>query len=262
MTTVVVGAGPVGAVCARALAEQGEDVLLVDPDPGPLPDGTWQRRGVMQFSHPHFFRHHVPQVMSQLVPQMWAEVLASGAVVNEPPEGMPAGMSTMSSRRSTFEAALRRSAVHERLTRIVAPAHRLAAHPRRGTAGRRARGLGTNEEAARAAVAVSDEPGSRSDRDLDRRVRSDVESNGSVHSSDVDFGDTAGAQRFDVRGSVPQAAHDANPSGRLSEHLRQDVAELLTSVVAEHYVAVLPELRNGGGVDQRDRPAQSLRQQL
>lgn len=114
-----------GAVCARALAEQGEDVLLVDPDPGPLPDGTWHRRGVMQFAHPHFFRFQVPQVMSQLVPQMWAEVVASGAVVNEPPEGMPAVMTSVSTRRSTFEAALQRSAVHERLTRLVGSAERV-----------------------------------------------------------------------------------------------------------------------------------------
>lgn len=125
MTTAVVGAGPVGAVCARALAEQGEDVLLVDPDPGPLPDGTWHRRGVMQFAHPHFFRFQVPQVMSQLVPQMWSEVLASGVVVNDPPEGMPAGLTSVSTRRSTFEAALQRSAVHERLTRIVGTAEQV-----------------------------------------------------------------------------------------------------------------------------------------
>lgn len=151
MATAVVGAGPVGAVCARALAEQGEDVLLVDPDPGPRPDGTWHRRGVMQFAHPHFFRFQVPQVMSELVPQMWAEVLASGAVVNDPPDGMPPHMTSVSTRRSTFEAALQRSSAHERVTRIVGTAEQVC------SVGGRVSGLvvdGTVHHADRVVVAA------------------------------------------------------------------------------------------------------------
>ncbi len=35
MRTVIVGSGPVGMFCAMVLARRGEDVVLVDRDPGP-----------------------------------------------------------------------------------------------------------------------------------------------------------------------------------------------------------------------------------
>ena len=108
MATAVVGAGPVGMVVAHGLAGAGEDVLLVDADPGPGPDGSWRRRGVMQFSHPHFFRHLVRQVLEQHTPELWEAVVGAGAVVNAPPEGLPPTMTTVAARRSTLEGALRR----------------------------------------------------------------------------------------------------------------------------------------------------------
>ena len=105
-------------VVALALAERGEHVVVVDPDAGPTAHGTWQRRGVMQFLHPHFFRHHVRRVLEERVPTMWEAVVAAGGVVNDPLPGMPASMTTLACRRSTFEAALRRALAHERL-RVV-----------------------------------------------------------------------------------------------------------------------------------------------
>lgn len=116
MTTAVVGAGPVGTVLAQALAARGEAVLLLDPDPGPAPDGTWRRRGVMQFGHPHNYRFQVGQVLQELVPLTWAEVVAAGCVVNAPPDGVPPWARTLSARRCTFEAALRRGLRHSGVT--------------------------------------------------------------------------------------------------------------------------------------------------
>ena len=108
MTTAVVGAGPVGMVMAHGLAGTGEDVLLVDADPGPAADGSWRRTGVMQFAHPHFFRHLVRQVLEQHTPELWAAVVRAGVVVNAPPEGLPPTITTVAARRSTLEGAMRR----------------------------------------------------------------------------------------------------------------------------------------------------------
>jgi 2-polyprenyl-6-methoxyphenol hydroxylase-like FAD-dependent oxidoreductase len=126
MRAAVVGAGPVGLVCAVALAEQGHDVLVVDPDGGPDTDGSWRRHGVMQFHHPHFFRFQVREALETQVPEMWDAVVAAGGIVNPAPEGMPPGMTTMSCRRSTFERALRGVAQqHERVTFVPAYADRV-----------------------------------------------------------------------------------------------------------------------------------------
>ena len=45
MRTVVVGGGPVGTICAMALARRGNDVIVVDRDPGPPVVDRWERRG-------------------------------------------------------------------------------------------------------------------------------------------------------------------------------------------------------------------------
>lgn len=116
MTTAVVGAGPVGMVCALALATSGEQVLLLDRDAGPAPDGTWRRTGVMQFMHPHFFRPQVRSVLEQHAPAMWEAVVAAGSVVNDPPPGLPPSITTVAARRSTFEGALRRALRDDRIT--------------------------------------------------------------------------------------------------------------------------------------------------
>jgi len=103
---VVVGAGPVGLYSAIVLARRGNDVLVVDRDAGPEPDGSWSRRGVMQFRHPHFFRANVGGVFRQTAPDLWDAVVAAGGVP-VPAPGAPDGVLNLQCRRSTFEAAIR-----------------------------------------------------------------------------------------------------------------------------------------------------------
>ena len=41
MRVAVIGAGPAGLFLGSALAGRGHDVVAVDRDPGPPPDGAW-----------------------------------------------------------------------------------------------------------------------------------------------------------------------------------------------------------------------------
>lgn len=112
MATVVVGAGPVGLFCAMALSRRGHDVTLVDRDGGPAADGTWQRRGVMQFRHPHFFRHIVRSALLTELPEAWEAIMAAGGIAVQMP-GAPEAVTSLQARRSTVEGALWACAVRE-----------------------------------------------------------------------------------------------------------------------------------------------------
>ena len=105
MRAVVVGGGPVGMFCGMALARRGDEVIVVDRDPGPPASGRWARRGVMQFVLPHFFRPIVRQVLAGTLPGVWDALLAAGGVPARPP-GFPEEMTGLECRRSTFERAL------------------------------------------------------------------------------------------------------------------------------------------------------------
>ena len=102
MKTVVVGAGPVGLVSALGLAAQGREVTVIDRDPGPAADGSWSRRGVMQFEHPHAFRPIVGEVLHEIAPRAMPALIAAGCVPVRPP-GAPHHVAGLMSRRSTFE---------------------------------------------------------------------------------------------------------------------------------------------------------------
>lgn len=116
MATVVVGAGPVGLFSAMALARRGHDVTLVDRDSGPGAGGTWQRRGVMQFRHPHFFRPIVRNALLAELPDGWDAIVAAGGLPVRM-EGAPEAMTGLQARRSTVETALWACAAREpRLT--------------------------------------------------------------------------------------------------------------------------------------------------
>jgi len=122
MRAAVVGAGPVGLVLGIALARQGHEVLLVDRDSGPPASGRWQRRGVMQFALPHFFRHPLRQVLLDLAPDLWDALVAAGGRPALPP-GAPEEATGLACRRETLERTLRQAAGHERrLTLLTAHA--------------------------------------------------------------------------------------------------------------------------------------------
>ena len=115
MRVVVIGSGPTGLLAGAALARRGHDVVSVDRDPGPSgpsEDSAWRRRGVMQFEHAHGFRSQVGRVLHAEWPAAYDAWLARGATpidVDASP-GDPADRVVLS-RRSTFERALRASAV-------------------------------------------------------------------------------------------------------------------------------------------------------
>ena len=76
MRTAIVGAGPTGLYCAIALARRGYPVTLIDRDAGADPAGSWERRGVMQFHHPHGFRKQVCDALLAEMPDVFDALLA------------------------------------------------------------------------------------------------------------------------------------------------------------------------------------------
>ena len=105
MRIAVVGAGPVGSLCGLMLARRGHDVLLIDRDAGPPGGADWQRRGVMQFDLPHFFRWMVRDVICAEVPELWTALLLAGGVPALPP-GAPEMVTGLACRRRVFERTL------------------------------------------------------------------------------------------------------------------------------------------------------------
>ena len=109
MRVVVVGAGPTGLFTGMALARRGHRVTVVDRDTGPRADGSWPRRGVMQFHHPHAFRAQVVEARQAELPEVWDDLLAAGAepVAGPPGSDGPEELMAVRCRRSTFERVLR-----------------------------------------------------------------------------------------------------------------------------------------------------------
>ena len=109
---VIVGAGPTGLYTAVALARRGHQVTVIDRDPGPDDGQSWDRKGVMQFHHPHHFRQQVAEALLAEMPEVWDGLLAAGAVPARLPgqPGVPAGLRC---RRLTFERVLRSAAEAE-----------------------------------------------------------------------------------------------------------------------------------------------------
>ena len=112
MQIVIIGAGPAGLFLGSALARRGHRVTAVDRDPGPADDGTWARRGVMQFHHAHAFRQTVVEALGREVPAALDLWRAAGAEAIEFEDyGGTVTRLGLRSRRETFERALRTAAI-------------------------------------------------------------------------------------------------------------------------------------------------------
>ena len=83
----------------------------MDRDPGPDGD-RWDRKGVMQFHHPHGFRRQVIEGLAwPRSPTMWQQLIAAGAEpMTLPNSTQPAGFHC---RRLVFERVLRAAAATE-----------------------------------------------------------------------------------------------------------------------------------------------------
>ncbi len=112
MRAAIVGAGPTGLYLSIALARRGHQVVVVDRDQGPRRDGSWERRGVMQFHHPHAFRHQVVEALRAEMPEVLDAMFVAGAEAVAIP-GAPEGVVAMRCRRLPFERVLRTAASRE-----------------------------------------------------------------------------------------------------------------------------------------------------
>ncbi len=112
MHTAVVGAGPTGLYTAIALARRGHEVTVIDRDPGPDQNGSWKRRGVMQFHHPHAFRQQVGEALLAEMPEVWDGLITAGAELATVPDqpGQPERVIGLRCRRLIFERVLRSAA--------------------------------------------------------------------------------------------------------------------------------------------------------
>ena len=107
MRTIIVGAGPAGLYTAIALARRGCDVVVVDRDPGPARDGTWLRRGVMQFHQAHTMRRQIIDVLRDGMPDVLDDLLGAGASISTTADNQPAALLC---RRMLLDCVLRRAA--------------------------------------------------------------------------------------------------------------------------------------------------------
>ena len=138
MRTTILGAGPAGLLTAAGLARRGHDVTIVDRDGGPAPDGTWARRGVMQFHHAHGVRRQAVDAVIAEAPEALDRMLAVGAELDPDPD-RPGGNLGLRCRRVTFETVLRHVVLsHPRVRFFLGHADQVAVHPAASGAGTRA----------------------------------------------------------------------------------------------------------------------------
>ncbi len=114
MKVAIIGAGPTGLLMGMGLARRGHRVVAVDRDGGPSADGSWDRKGVMQFHHAHAFRGQVLELLTLEAPaarQAWIDAGAEPIEISGPDGRVVAA--GVRSRRMTFESALRSAALQQ-----------------------------------------------------------------------------------------------------------------------------------------------------
>ena len=112
MHSIIIGAGPTGLFLAISLARRGHDVTVVDRDAGPDSDQTWERKGVMQFHHPHGFRAQVVDALLAEMPDVWTSLIDAGAVPAMSPQD-PDRLAGVRVRRVVLERILRATVASE-----------------------------------------------------------------------------------------------------------------------------------------------------
>ncbi|WP_250005395.1 FAD-dependent monooxygenase [Actinoplanes sp. M2I2] len=115
MDVAVAGAGPTGLFTAVALARRGHRVTVVDRDGGPAGDGSWPRRGVMQFHHPHAFRPQIGAALAAEMPEMLDALTRAGVEQISFPgsDAAPGRGAGLRCRRAVFDRVLRDFAERE-----------------------------------------------------------------------------------------------------------------------------------------------------
>jgi 2-polyprenyl-6-methoxyphenol hydroxylase-like FAD-dependent oxidoreductase len=123
MRVVVLGAGVAGCAAALAHTRDGNAVVVLDRDPGPVatdPDvvfETWSAYGVPQHRQPHNFLGLGRAVLRDRFPDRFGELLAAGAdevdlslfLGDAPRVPGDEDLATIACRRPVFDAALRRA---------------------------------------------------------------------------------------------------------------------------------------------------------
>jgi 2-polyprenyl-6-methoxyphenol hydroxylase-like FAD-dependent oxidoreductase len=124
---VIVGAGIGGLSAALLLSRDGHRVVVCERDPAPVPDtneevwSDWPRPGIPQSRLGHAFLPGFRLLLAERLPDVLADILASGAPELDETRDMPgdertpadAELVTIMCRRPVLEAALRRAAARE-----------------------------------------------------------------------------------------------------------------------------------------------------
>jgi 2-polyprenyl-6-methoxyphenol hydroxylase-like FAD-dependent oxidoreductase len=167
---VIVGGGIGGLSAALLLGRDGHKVVVCERDPALVPEtndavwSNWPRPGIPQSRLGHSFLPGFRSLLAERLPDVLADILASGAPELDETRDMPgdartaadAELVTIMCRRPVLEAAFRRAAARERAVELRAGCQvtGLAADDRAGDGVPRVTGVITRDGAIPADVVV------------------------------------------------------------------------------------------------------------